>query len=184
MGQNKLPLTVGGSALLDRVLAALATRCDELLVVGGGNVSLGVPAPARRVEDLRTGAGGPLFGMEAAFTHARHRHVFVAAGDMPFLSGELVAYLLGLLDGECPAAVPRLGGREHPLCAAYDARLVLPPLASALDRGEQAARPFLAGLAGVRYVGGKELSRFGEPERLLANVNTPEDLARAREAGG
>jgi len=182
MGQNKLPLTVGGSALLDRVLTALATRCDELLVVGGGNVSLGVPA--RQVDDLRPGGGGPLFGIEAALTHARHRHVFVAAGDMPFLSGELVAYLLGLLDGECPAAVPRAGGREHPLCAAYDARLVLPPLASALDRGEQAVRPFLAGMAGVRYVGGEELSRFGEPERLLANVNTPEDLARVREVGG
>jgi GTP:adenosylcobinamide-phosphate guanylyltransferase len=28
-------------------------------------------------------------------------------------------------------------------------------------------------------VGEHELRRFGDPERLLANVNTPDDLARA-----
>lgn len=184
MGRDKLPLTVGGASLLDRVLAALAHACEELLVVGAPEYLFESPTGVRRVEDLRPGSGGPLFGIESALAHARHRRVFVAAGDMPFLSGALAGHLLGLLDDGCPAVVPSSGGREHPLCAAYDSRLVLPPLSAALDEGERAARPFLSGLEGVRYVGDGELSRFGEPGRLLTNVNTPEDLARARGAGG
>jgi hypothetical protein len=41
-------------------------------------------------------------------------------------------------------------------------------------------REFLEGLAGVLYVEEKELRSFGEPDLLLTNVNSPEDLARAR----
>jgi hypothetical protein len=38
----------------------------------------------------------------------------------------------------------------------------------------------LEGLPGVRHVGEGELRQFGDPSILLANVNSPEDLARAR----
>jgi hypothetical protein len=38
----------------------------------------------------------------------------------------------------------------------------------------------LENLPGVRYVGEEELRRFGDPNLLLTNVNSPEDLARAR----
>jgi hypothetical protein len=38
---------------------------------------------------------------------------------------------------------------------------------------------FLGDTSGVEYVG-EELRRFGEPELLLMNVNSPLDLERAR----
>jgi hypothetical protein len=41
-------------------------------------------------------------------------------------------------------------------------------------------RDFLENLPGVLYVGEKELERFGDPNLLLTNVNSPKDLARAR----
>jgi GTP:adenosylcobinamide-phosphate guanylyltransferase len=41
-------------------------------------------------------------------------------------------------------------------------------------------RELLEGLPGVRYVREEELRSFGEPELLLANVNSPEDLAWAQ----
>jgi molybdopterin-guanine dinucleotide biosynthesis protein A len=177
MGRDKLSLKIGGLTLLERVNAALSSRCEEVLIVGSSAETL---PGARLIPDLRRGRGGPLFGLEAALVASRHPLVIVAAGDMPFLAGELVGYLLGLMSGSVPAAVPRAGGREHPLCAAYDARLVLPPLREALDGGERAARAFLGNLQGVRYVDETELSLFGDPEVLLMNVNTPADLARAR----
>lgn len=181
MGRDKLRLVVAGAPLLERVRAALATHCDEVLLVGPTD-----PAPpgVRPVADLRPGREGPLAGIEAALAAAGHRRVFVAAGDMPFLAAKLVAHVLGLLDGSPPAVVPRHGGREHPLCAAYDARLALPPLRAALDGGGRSVRAFLAGLGGVRYVEGDELAGLGDPALLLMNVNTPEDLARARALAG
>jgi hypothetical protein len=41
-------------------------------------------------------------------------------------------------------------------------------------------RELLEDLPGVRYVRQEELQRFGNPVLLLTNVNSPEDLDRAR----
>jgi molybdopterin-guanine dinucleotide biosynthesis protein A len=99
---------------------------------------------------------------------------------MPFLRPELVDYLIRvLLDRGSPAVVPDDGRRTHPLCAAYS-REVLPRLRSALDGGVRAAREFLRGIDGVAYVPAAELRNLGNPDLLLMNVNSPEDLARAR----
>jgi molybdopterin-guanine dinucleotide biosynthesis protein A len=173
MGQDKLQLLIGGRPLLVRVCVALASRCDEILVVGGY-----APDGAHHVPDLRPGRQGPLAGIEAGLLAARHRAVFVAAGDMPFLTGDLVGYLLGLLSSDVTAVVPEFGGRLQPLCAAYE-REVRSTASAALDRGTRSVRELLDTLPSVRYVHEEELRQFGDPELLLANVNSPEDLDRA-----
>jgi molybdopterin-guanine dinucleotide biosynthesis protein A len=175
MGRDKLPLKVGDAALLDRVHGALASCCGEIIVVGAKGY---IPAEARRIPDLRPGEG-PLAGIEAGLLAARHRRVFVAAGDMPFLTGDFVKHLLGLLSDHISAVVPDFGGVPHPLCAAYG-REIRSAVSAALDRGVRSVRELLEELPEVRYVGEVELRRFGEPELLLTNVNSPEDLARAR----
>ena len=179
MGRDKLLLRVGGEALVERVSGALSARCGEVILAGGGKAPPGV----RTVGDERPGEG-PLAGMEAGLAAARFPLVFVAAGDMPFLSTGLVDHLLQVLrDRGALAAVPDDGGRTHPLCAAYS-REVLPRLRSALDGGVRAARGFLDALDAVVYVPEAELRFFGEPDLLLMNVNSPDDLARARSVVG
>jgi molybdenum cofactor guanylyltransferase len=177
MGRNKLSLKIGERTLLDRAHLALTSRCEEILVVGESEYA---PAGARRIPDLRPG-GGPLAGIEAGLLGANHRSIFVAAGDMPFLNGDLVGYMLDLLYDRVPAVVPDLGDGLHPLCAAYK-REVRSAVSAALDRGVRAVRELLRGLPGVRYVREDELRCFGDPNLLLMNVNSPEDLARARAA--
>lgn len=180
MGRDKLPLKVGGVSLLERVLNVLASRCAEVIVVGGDAPR---DVAARHVPDLRPGTEGPLAGMEAGLSAARHRIVFVTAGDMPFVPGELVDFLLGrLAERGLSAVVPRNGGRPQPLCAAYD-RGILPRLASALDGGVRSVRDLLGDLEEVEYIETGELRRFGDPDLFLMNVNSPADLRRAREAG-
>ena len=179
MGENKLPLELGGTPLILRVHRALEPLCEEVLVAGGSDAPL--PPQARQIPDLRPGALGPLAGIEAGLRAARHRYVFVAAGDMPFLSEGLVRFLLGLLaERRVPAAVPCWGERIHPLCAAYDPDAVLPVVEAALDRGVRAVREVVEELPGVLNVKEGGLRTFGAPERLLMNINSPEDLARAR----
>jgi len=177
MGREKLSLEVAGVTLIERVRDALAGCCQEVLVIGeGGGVRLeGVGYAAGE----RPGGLGPLAGMEAGLTCARYPLVFVAAGDMPFLTPSLVGYLLGRLsEGSVLAVVPRYRGRLHPLCAAYK-RALLPRLGAALDSETRVVSGFLEGVDEVEYVG-EELRRFGDPDRLLMNINTPEDLASAR----
>ena len=176
MGRDKLLLEVGGATLVERVAGALSPRCEEVILAGGETAPPGV----RAVADSRPGEG-PLAGMEAGLAAARHPLVFVAAGDMPFLRPELVDHLLRVLqDRGSLAAVPEDGRGTHPLCAAYSRDRVLPLLRSALDGGVRAAREFLRGLDGVFYVPEAGLRSLGDPDHLLMNVNSPEDLARAR----
>lgn len=174
MGRDKLPLRIGDATLLDRVHQVLASCCRELFVVGAREHIL---AGVCHVSDLRPDEG-PLAGIEAGLLAARYRPVFVAAGDLPFLTSDFVEYILGLLSDHRSAVVPHFGG-SHPLCAAYG-REVQPVVSAALDRGARSVRGLLETLPRVRYVGEGELWRFGDPNLLLMNVNSPEDLRRAR----
>jgi molybdopterin-guanine dinucleotide biosynthesis protein A len=180
MGREKLTLEVGGMTLVSRVYAALAPSCREIIMVGDGP---DVPG-ARRVRDLREGREGPLAGLEAGLGAASSPVVFVAAGDMPFVPPGLVRFLLDRLRSRGhQAVVPRHAGRVHPLCAAYD-RGVLAEVSRLLNAGTRAAWRLLENLGdGVEYVE-EEFGPFGDPEVFLANVNSPEDLARARAAAG
>jgi molybdenum cofactor guanylyltransferase len=180
MGRDKLLLEVGGVPLIRRVRDALSARCAEIVVVGEDAGGL---EGVRRIPDQRCGGLGPLAGMEAGLAAARNRLVFVAAGDMPFLASGLVCYLLERLERRgASAVVPRHRGGTHPLCAAYD-RKILPGVRSALDGGVRSVREFLEDLDPVEYVE-EELRRFGSPNLFLMNVNSPEDLERARESCG
>ena len=180
MGRDKLLLEVGGVPLLHRVHDVLARRCAEVILVGGGPARL---EGIRQVPDERTGGQGPLAGMEAGFAAVENRLVFVAAADLPFLPAELVGFALERLEERSAfAVVPRQGATVHPLCAAYDRR-ILPRVRSALDSGVRSVREFLRTLDAVEYVG-RELRRFGDPELFLMNVNSPEDLDRARASCG
>lgn len=189
MGRDKLPLTVGGVSILRRVHGVLSEACDEVVaVVSGEGVPESLPEGVRVVRDLRTGDGGsgagPLAGLESAMHHARYSRVFVAAGDMPFVSPELVSEMLRRLYlGGAYAVVPRIGGRWEPLCAVY-ARKTLVEVGAALDEGVRAMRDLVERLPEVEEVTEEDLRRFGEPGLLLMNVNSPEDLEFARSAAG
>jgi molybdopterin-guanine dinucleotide biosynthesis protein A len=180
MGRDKLSLEVDGVSLIERVHDALCGPCQDVLEVGGGGIWL---QGARHVGDERPGSQGPLAGIEAGLVAARYPLAFVAAGDMPFLTEGMVGYLLERLETTgVLAVVPRYHGGSHPLCAAY-ARALLPQVGAALDRGTRAVHEFLEGIAEVEYVG-EELRRFGNPDLLLMNVNSTDDLERARREAG
>ncbi|MGB3632827.1 MAG: molybdenum cofactor guanylyltransferase [Rubrobacteraceae bacterium] len=182
MGRDKLGLKVGERTLVARVYDVLRSSCDDIVMVGSTRIQrlkLGTSMSVRTVPDLRPGRAGPLAGIEAALAAARHDLVFVAAGDMPFIPKELAGSLLELLgQGDARVVVPRHGGRLHPLCAAYH-REVLADLSFTLNLGVRAVHTFLDNIEGVRYVE-EELALFGDPEQFLMNVNSPEDLERAR----
>ena len=180
MGREKLSIEIGGLPLIERVNNVLSSSCQDVLVVGGAAIQL---EGARHVRDERPGGQGPLAGIEAGLNASRYEQVFVAAGDMPFLSQGLVEYLLERLGrGNVVAVIPRHGGRSHPLCGAY-ARDLLPSVRDALDGGVRAVHDFLRVTGGVEYVG-EELRRFGDPDLTLMNVNSPQDLERARREAG
>ncbi len=175
MGASKSELELGGGLLGHWPARALATVCEQRLQVGGALVpGLDWPCIPDRRED-----SGPGAGIEAALLYAPGAAVVLCAVDTPFVSAELLAAALARIEDGSIAAAPRHGGRWHPLCGACSPSL-LPHVSAWLDSG----RRDLQGLyddVGATPLEGDTLTAFGDPERLLLNLNEPADLARAQQ---
>jgi molybdopterin-guanine dinucleotide biosynthesis protein A len=176
-GQDKSALIIDGVRLLDRQLAALRPLTDRILIVGYPGP---VPEPCSVVSDLRPGTG-PLGAIVTALSVATTDRVLVLAADMPFLTTAFLDFL-ARVDQTAEAVVPVTGTRWHPLCAMYR-RLAAPTLEAALDRGERIVRDAVARLHPI-LVGEDRLAPYDPDGRVLANVNTPEDLDHWRAMAG
>ena len=170
-GRDKGALMVDGQSILDRQIAELTRLTSDVLIVGSRDRL--AAGRARLIEDNLPGRG-PLAGLHAALAAASGDAVAVVACDMPHVSAPLLAYLLTLTQ-DADAVVPRIDGRDHPLCAAYT-RLCLGPAETCLVRGALRMTDLLDSVR-VRFVSAAEISGFGDHHQLLANVNTPEEYA-------
>ncbi len=182
-GRDKSGLVVGGRAILERQIDELAQIADDILIVG--HVSSRPPGPGgeiviRHIPDRVQGAG-PLGGLDAALAAAHRDPVVVLACDMPFVSAAFLRYLVSLA-GQAEAVVPRTKGRDHPLCAVY-ARGCQSAIDARLAAGQLSMAGLLEGLR-VRAVREHEVERFGRPEELLANINTPAEFDELAAASG
>jgi molybdopterin-guanine dinucleotide biosynthesis protein A len=157
-GRDKSALVVDGRTILDRQIAVLSAIADEVLVVR---------------EDLVPGCG-PLGGVHTALTRARRDPVFVLACDMPHVTAPFVSFLVSLADGY-DLVVPRTEDGYHPLCAVYR-RTCLDTAARQIARRRLKMTDMFSDVR-VREVSGGELDPWGDCRRLLANVNTPAELA-------
>jgi len=173
-GRDKSALLVDGRSILERQIDALTPLTSDILIVRARGVSsASTDTRVRLVNDSRDDAG-PLAGLETALTEANDPVLVLLACDMPFVTTDLVGYLAAVIHG-ADAAVPRTTRGVHPLCAAYG-RQCLTAVRRRLDQGRLAMKDLLEDLR-VRTVDDAELGQFGNPQRLLANVNTPDDYA-------
>jgi molybdopterin-guanine dinucleotide biosynthesis protein A len=169
-GRDKGALVVDGQTILDRQLAMLSTISDDVMIVGGRTPVLG---PGRAIADIVPGCG-PLGGLHAALTAGRGSAVLLVACDMPFVSSPFAAYLVSLAS-DADIVVPRTERGYHPLCAVYTAACI-EAVAARLAERRLRLRELIDDLR-TRVVPSEEIDRFGDRHRLLANVNTPAELA-------
>ena len=173
MGSHKPLLDVGGRPLVARVLDAAGHR--PALVVGPGQ---GVPEGVRVVLE-RVPGGGPVAGlatavetMTAAADASLPYAVVVLAADLPFVTSAHVDRLLAALDDADLAVTVDRDGRTNWLCAAWR----LPALRGRLDEvGDAYGRSMRELASGIRT------QSVDDPAELALDVDTPADLARARD---
>ncbi|MBV8980858.1 MAG: molybdenum cofactor guanylyltransferase [Acidimicrobiia bacterium] len=165
-GVDKALVDVGGTTMLDRVLAAAGPNVDELVVVGPERPTLAAGVRFT-VEDLP--GGGPVPAVAAGLAVVPEADaVVVLAVDLPLLGPEHVAALVAELTEADAVAAADHRGLPNPLLAAYRGD----PLRAAardLGPGEPAARLLPESTLVVD---------LGESATL--NVNQPEELERAR----
>jgi molybdenum cofactor guanylyltransferase len=150
-GSPKALARFRGETLAARAWRVLGEACDEVLAVGKAADAL--PLPYTIVDD-GTASRAPVHGVVAGLRAARHDTCVVLPVDCPLVTAEV---LVALADA---VGVPPSG----PLPGAY-ATSMLPLLEERVARGELTLR-------------GVNTTVVAVDEALLADVDTPADLAR------
>jgi molybdopterin-guanine dinucleotide biosynthesis protein A len=178
-GVAKGLLEVGGRRMIDRVADALAPVTSELLLVTGDPDAAGWLPGARVVRDVLPG-GGSAAGIHAALV-AAGGPVIVTAWDLPFVDARVIAELLRESDGPTVDAVVPAGatdGTFEPLCGWY-APACADAIAHAWETGDRSLHGVLRRVR-TRVVPADCFVAWGGSNRLFFNVNTADDLSRAR----
>ena len=173
-GAPKALAEVGGRRIVERVRDALLEAGAEVVVIANDASLFADLGVERRADDV---AGvGPLAGIVAAVRWAAERGgagALCVACDIPFLPAAL---LRRIAEGARPTiVVPESRGRRgvEPLCAWYPAEC-LAAVERMIAEGSWALHPLLERFPAER-VPLAEVERFGDPEILFLNVNTPAD---------
>jgi len=171
MGSDKARLILGGASLAAAAAVRLAAVCSEVAMADGGRgVLAGLPS-------LPDGPGsGPAAGILGAAAAYPDRPLLVLACDLPRVPVALLAELVRTPISDW--TVPRWRGGIEPLCALYGP-VSLAALAEQVGRGLLAPHRLAEdGRLTVRFLDGDRLARFGPPEEVFLNLNTPEELER------
>jgi molybdopterin-guanine dinucleotide biosynthesis protein A len=174
-GRPKALLELGGRRIVERVLAALAPAVDDVLVVTNTPelyAFLGLPMVADVYPDH-----GSLGGIYSGLKAARGQAAFTVACDMPFLHPDVVKLVAGRAD-QGDVVVPRVGDQHETMHAAY-AKACLPHIEARLQAGQLRIVGFFPHVRVVE-IAAADVARFRDPAIAFMNVNTPEELERAR----
>lgn len=183
LGRDKAVEPLEGEPLIRRVLSRVAQVTDETVVVVnhaaraselplGGDVATAVD----RYPDSGS-LGGIFTGLEAA----RSEWALIVACDMPFLNIPLLRRILSLREGR-DAVVPIVEGRPEPTHAAYSRRC-LPHIERRLRANDLKISRFFEDVD-VGYLPQLAVDEYDPGHLSFFNVNTEQDLERARQLAG
>ena len=176
MGTNKSLLRVGQATILQRIVACLRHQSDHVML--NSNISTpegemtGLPVVPDRVQNVQT----PLAGLHAALVWSAGQGcewVLTVPGDTPFLPADLTSRLLAAA-GESKAAIAASGGQSHYVIGLWPTSLAAELETAMMRDGMFRVRDWASHVKAITVEW--PVDRY-DP---FFNVNTPEELARAR----
>lgn len=175
MGTDKASLSLEGQTLLERAIATLRTVASDVLILGSKQ-RYGLYGQV--VEDIYPDCG-PLGGIHAALSSTRTRLNLITAVDTPFLSSEFLKFMVSRAnESRAIVTTPEIAGYTQPLCSVYSVEF-RPIAEQALKAGTYKIVPlFPPGRTCV--IAESEMAKFAFTPEMFDNLNTPEDLERAR----
>jgi molybdopterin-guanine dinucleotide biosynthesis protein A len=180
-GDPKALMELGGRRIVERVLDVVRQVTERVLLVTNTPdlyAFLGLPMVPDVFPD-----GGSLGGIYSGLRAAPGDAAFTVACDMPFLSAPVARLVLDRA-GEADVVAPRIGEQWETLHACYG-KACLAPMEWRLREGRLRITGFFEDVR-VLAITEAEVAAVGDPARVFMNVNTPDELARARAfaAGG
>jgi molybdopterin-guanine dinucleotide biosynthesis protein A len=175
MGQDKATLTLNGRTLLEHALAALRQVCRDVAILGRYELYSSL-APV--YEDIYPGCG-PLGGIHTALSNAQTPYSLIIAVDTPFLMPEFLSYLAErAIASDAVVITPEIADYTQPLSTVYSLDF-LPIAERAIKTGNYKIVPLFPH-GQTLVIKEAELRRFAFGAEMFENLNTPEDMERAR----
>ena len=178
-GGDKARIRVGGKTILERVVAALAPQCSQLIINANDDprrfADTGLAVVADDVPDYAGPLAGILAGLDWAADHAPGIEWIISApGDCPFLPRDLVARLhCARTEAGTRLACAASAQRRHPVVALWALSLRADLRQGLLNEGVRKVESWIArhGVAVATWP--------STPVDPFFNVNTTEDAAEA-----
>jgi molybdopterin-guanine dinucleotide biosynthesis protein A len=175
-GEPKALMELGGKRIIERIVEMLGSVLSDLLIVTntpGLYAFLGLPMIPDVFPDH-----GSLGGIYSGLKAAKGDGAFTVACDMPFLKAEVIRLVVSHA-GEADVVIPRVGDQYETLHALY-AKACLPHMEAALKAKRLKVIGFFPQVK-ILEIPEAEVARLADPHVCFMNVNTPDELARARE---
>ncbi len=179
-GGDKARIRVGGTTILERVLAGLAPQCRRVIINANGDparfADAGLSVVADSVPDFAGPLAGILAGLDWMAANAPDIEWLASVpGDCPFLPKNLVVRLHeARIAAGVPLACARSGERRHPVVALW-------PVALRDDLRRALIEEDLHKIELWTARHGVGIAEWpAAPVDPFFNVNTPEDAARAQ----
>jgi molybdopterin-guanine dinucleotide biosynthesis protein A len=183
LGHDKIIEKVGDTSLIEKVVSRLEPLSEEIIIVTAEERAfpqLTGHLKVKAASDIFPGRGS-LGGIYTGLVRSSSFYNLVVAADMPFLNEPLLRYMIEASDG-FDFVLPRVGKWFEPLHAVYS-RNCVPAIKTILDQGKRVIVE-LFNYVRVRYIEEEEIDRFDPGHLSFFNVNTREDLERAKKIAG
>jgi molybdopterin-guanine dinucleotide biosynthesis protein A len=178
LGQSKALQVIKGKPLIQWVIDHLSILSTEIIIVTahGEAIPYSSAVKIKTTADIYPGKG-PLVGIYSGLIASSSSRAIVVGCDTPFLSVGLLEHMTQI-SSTFDAVVPRIKNKVEPLCAIYS-KICLARIQDLLDQNELGISK-LFDMVKVQYIEEAEVNRF-DPEHLsFFNINSQEDLERAR----
>jgi len=178
-GHDKVFEKIGDTSLLEQVISRTDPLSTEIIIVTAKErtfAQLASHPKVKMVTDIFPGQGS-LGGIYTGLVKSKSFYNLVLAADMPFLNESLLRYMIKVADGY-DYILPKINNWYEPLHAIYSKNCI-EPIDSILKQGKKVIVE-LFNYVKVRYVEAEEVDRFDPQHLSFFNINTVEDMARAR----
>lgn len=136
MGQNKSLMKAGDKTIIELVVDLMKSLFDEVLLITNNPdeyTFLNIPL----YPDIFPGKG-PLSGIHTGLSHSATRKNFIISCDMPFMTAEMIQYLINFPTSK-PITITRAEGFIQQLCGVYSKSCLSPAerILTASKEGDQ-----------------------------------------------
>jgi len=179
LGYDKVLERVGNTSLLEQVVSRIDSISKDIIIVTAKERTFAPLAnhpKVKVVSDIFPGQGS-LGGIYTGLKKSSSFYNLVVAADMPFLNEPLLRYIIEVSDG-FDFVLPRVDNLYEPLHAVYSQNCIT-PIETILGQDKKVIIE-LFNYVKVRYIGAEEIDRFDPQHLSYFNINTKEDLERAR----